>query len=699
MVVSTLVTGVAAIANPGWEAISNGAQDGKGFQNITGFGWNAPFNGLANVGMTGSSDTVRKELAIFSYLHDGNRAENPTLNSNDAGTPPFIAALRPEGQTMQNPNAEEREQTPEVPDFRVLQFNQIAQDAVNGAERLRDVASRNSFVIPNIVSSKASNQWGWAPTDLKMINDSAGDVFFGAEFMPASAGQMPNRLTIIDPVLSISAIPEGAEPDQRAYRANDSRVNISGRPGATVDAKVAAYKAEMIAEQQAVLDSEASDADAKAAATEAIKVYQADTSMLTFARGQVTYGGVSYYAARVGGVWDTLLSEGRDFWLFGASGNNIVTYGNSQQATLDGMKSGNNYVSQGNLISSLDYRIGSGEGFATMGQRLNPINGEDTVVTIRFKGNGVDHIDLIGGTIGSVPSRNVSNPGVTYHPLHRLTNEYKADTTSSASLVKRFEKSEFTTDEDGFSVVTYTLTDNTSGMYYRIRGTSNSISAAGYDSNGAPAADSGSVNGQWFYSNPIFIGDSINDGVRIDSTITDSNENPIANRTLTLTTSDFTVMTTGTDSNGNFSFNNNIPVGEHPEGTHTLELLDDNGDVESSLTFNLDRWEETFFDEASVWIATDVMGVNMEFMSEGADISILSVTDGSKPPGGLPNDDDDDDYDWDDDDWFNDNPNTTQTTAPQSGNGSKLFMYTVITAVISLTSSVITGLKLKKEKK
>lgn len=102
--------------------------------------------------------------------------------------------------------------------------------------------------------------------------------------------------------------------------------------------------------------------------------------------GGGTFGGAGYYTAKVGGLWDALLGEGRNFWIFNnsdyhnrgmfgpedprstndqypgefnksyvlaRSGNGPLT----PQAIVDGMRSGNSYYVNGDLIDRLGYVV------------------------------------------------------------------------------------------------------------------------------------------------------------------------------------------------------------------------------------------------------------------------------------------------------------------------------------------------------
>jgi hypothetical protein len=98
--------------------------------------------------------------------------------------------------------------------------------------------------------------------------------------------------------------------------------------------------------------------------------------------GGTTYGGTGVYGAQVGGVWDALLGEGRNFWFFASSdwhnrgifgpddrrstqdfqpgeyqrNYTMVRNGSDKvrpQAIVDGLRTGNNWASSGQLIDRL----------------------------------------------------------------------------------------------------------------------------------------------------------------------------------------------------------------------------------------------------------------------------------------------------------------------------------------------------------
>ena len=100
--------------------------------------------------------------------------------------------------------------------------------------------------------------------------------------------------------------------------------------------------------------------------------------------GGTTYGGTGVYGAQVGGVWDALLGEGRNFWFFASSdwhnrgifgpddrrstqdfqpgeyqrNYTMVRNGSDKlrpQTIVDGLRSGNNFAASGQLIDRLGF--------------------------------------------------------------------------------------------------------------------------------------------------------------------------------------------------------------------------------------------------------------------------------------------------------------------------------------------------------
>ncbi len=252
--------------------------------------------------------------------------------------------------------------------------------------------------------------------------------------------------------------------------------------------------------------------------------------------GTGTYGGAGYYTAKVGGLWDALLGEGRHWWNFASSdchlhwtdggddfwpGEYQKTYvyvkdANKPRAYINGLRSGNSFVVNGDLINALDFTIVDRKcpkNTATMGQELVLTKNKPGIkIVIRFKSpetnnNGdavnVDHIDLIAGDVtGKIDP---SSPDYT-----KATNE-------STKVIATFTEEDWR-EHDGWKTITYTIKNVDKDMYFRLRGT-NVPAGTPFetDAEGNPLLDTLATQNLgidgleeayadlWFYSNPIFV--------------------------------------------------------------------------------------------------------------------------------------------------------------------------------------------------
>jgi hypothetical protein len=264
-----------------------------------------------------------------------------------------------------------------------------------------------------------------------------------------------------------------------------------------------------------------------------------------------TYGGADYMLARVGGVWDALLGEGRRFFVFVNSdfhtadhdfwpGEYAKNYTYVQDLNHDGnyfadeliagLRSGNSFVVQGDLIDGLQFSLQcrqQRQKMTRMGETLEAKEECAPLMTIRFhspskNNNGdtvtVDHIDLIAGDIHEKAPKFLAN-GVTPNP------EYEAEINKSSRVMASYTRRDWkeeplgqegkgTEGRSGWKTIIYQIPPLNHDMYFRLRGTNlgrNVKSETDKEGNPlsdellAPNTQDKAYADLWFYSNPIFV--------------------------------------------------------------------------------------------------------------------------------------------------------------------------------------------------
>lgn len=226
-------------------------------------------------------------------------------------------------------------------------------------------------------------------------------------------------------------------------------------------------------------------------------------------RNHPTMGGFDQMTARLGGFWDSMLGEGRRWWITATSDSHIhwreggsdfwpgeysktyVFAEKSYDDILEGVRSGRVFVTTGDLISEL-YVTGTASGEeASIGGTLPVSEQADVTVTIRLRDpEGTNHhdddpevgrVDLIVGEI--------TGPAA----------DRSQDTNPTTHVVRRFTADDWTTDGE-YRTMSYTLEDVHHSSYVRVRGTDTEELEPETDPPGEdPWTD------LWFYSNPIFI--------------------------------------------------------------------------------------------------------------------------------------------------------------------------------------------------
>lgn len=225
-----------------------------------------------------------------------------------------------------------------------------------------------------------------------------------------------------------------------------------------------------------------------------------------------TMGGFDQMTARLGGLWDSLLGEGRRWWITSTSDSHVhyteggsdfwpgeysktyVFAGRDYADILDGLRNGRIFVTLGDLIDRLDLTLrqhGNGKG-ATVGETL-ALRGkkQDVELEVRIRvprtpnaaGDRPDvhRVDIITGRVtGPVSDRTI-------------------DTNPTTTVAGRYGPNDWSV-KDGWIVVRHTLSNVDGPTYVRVRGTSTDELEPQPDPLGSdPWAD------LWFYSNPVFI--------------------------------------------------------------------------------------------------------------------------------------------------------------------------------------------------
>jgi hypothetical protein len=255
-----------------------------------------------------------------------------------------------------------------------------------------------------------------------------------------------------------------------------------------------------------------------------------------------TFGGTGFYAAKVGGMWDALLGEGRAWWLFANSDFHnesgdywpgqyqknysyvddtaVVDSEEAAQAIVDSLRSGNNWVVQGDLIDSLEFTVSETAMGSAKFINSNLVTIEITVhdpVGANFSPTAynmpvLNHIDVIAGEFGA--------------PIATNDAAYNSSSNESTRVVARFDavggmadangvvSSAWTDLGDGWYSMSMTFDTEGKSSYFRLRGSNLGLDVENEtDAAGNPLADSlmGSNTDEkawsdlWFYSNPVFI--------------------------------------------------------------------------------------------------------------------------------------------------------------------------------------------------
>lgn len=224
-----------------------------------------------------------------------------------------------------------------------------------------------------------------------------------------------------------------------------------------------------------------------------------------------TMGGFDQMTARLGGFWDSMLAEGRRWWVTSTSdshrhytdgghdfwpGEYSKTYvkaAGTYDDVLDGLRNGRVFVTLGDLVSELDVTAQSADGRrrAEIGGTLKVARGSDVTIVVRLRDPAGRNF---GGRQPEVARVDLIRSEITGPATDRAT-----DANPKARVEKRFGPRDWVREGERVSM-TLTLKNVSEPTYVRVRGTNGAELEPQPDPMGEdPWSD------LWFYSNPVFI--------------------------------------------------------------------------------------------------------------------------------------------------------------------------------------------------
>jgi hypothetical protein len=261
-----------------------------------------------------------------------------------------------------------------------------------------------------------------------------------------------------------------------------------------------------------------------------------------------TYGGFDWFTSRVGGLWDSLLAEGKPWWItansdshqnyldtligaqltksgsldsafynangsYGApidSGVKQATYGdfapgaysstivtsafNSYNGIMAALKSGNIIVTHGGLISGADIQVysDSDKRGVTTGGRTYAKKGDNVTAVITVS------LAMIANGSGSIPK--LKNVQLISGPVTGPVTDQDTMFAPQTSIIKNFEIT-------GTNLTfTYTFKNVQRPFYLRYRGNNGiNLDKDGLNPKMDVLGNSNPWDDLWFYTNPIFI--------------------------------------------------------------------------------------------------------------------------------------------------------------------------------------------------
>jgi hypothetical protein len=259
-----------------------------------------------------------------------------------------------------------------------------------------------------------------------------------------------------------------------------------------------------------------------------------------------TWGGFDWMTATVGGLWDSLLAEGKPWWITAnsdshkiyldnaksgggdfdtngryddpvyagsfATGNSdfwpgfysrthVGSAGFSYASVMNGLRAGRVWVDHGGLISGLDVRVRAGGSWVTLGDTLVVRRGTPVRLAIA--------IDLADGPNWAQFVPKLARVDVVRGAVTGPAGNKDVFSAPGTKVVKSFEVSQ----SGGRVTLSYDLGRVDGPFYLRLRGTDGNRTAPGFLGAAVdPAGPAMDVLGSadpwtdlWFYTNPIWV--------------------------------------------------------------------------------------------------------------------------------------------------------------------------------------------------
>lgn len=226
-----------------------------------------------------------------------------------------------------------------------------------------------------------------------------------------------------------------------------------------------------------------------------------------------TMGGFDQMTATLGGFWDSMLAEGRHWFITATSDSHVnwrdggndfwpgeyaKTYVQARPDhgdIIDGLRSGRIFVTTGDLVSQVDVIATAGTGKAAVragiGGTLTMRKGGALTVTIRLRDPAAPNAG------GRTPA--VARVDLISGPITGPAPDPSTATAPGTRVVKRFTPEQWQRDGEVITM-RFTMAAVSGPLYLRVRGTSTAEAEPLPDPKGEDPWDD-----LWFYANPIFV--------------------------------------------------------------------------------------------------------------------------------------------------------------------------------------------------